>query len=263
VSAVEAFYYTDPICAWSWAAEPARLRAERAFASELSLTYVMGGLAREFGPPLQAMRAWLDAAAATGMPVDPRLWLDAPPRGSFAACIAVIAAGEQGLAGAYLRRAREAVAQQRRPLDDAPVLLHVAREVAGLDVARFQLGLGSHAVLETFGAELARTRAGGEDGLPRLELVAGDGTPALLHGAALLDPRAWTDALLACGAQPAPDPAPSIEQALCEHGRLATPELAALCDLPGPAASMELWRLATEWRVRAERRLGGEVWSLA
>ena len=25
----------------------------------------------------------------------------------------------------------------------------------------------------------------------------------------------------------------------------------------------ELWRLAGEWRVRAERRLSGELWSLA
>ncbi len=262
MSAVEAFYYTDPMCAWSWAAEPARLRAEREFAAGLSLTYVMGGLAREFDSPLRAMRAWLDAAAATGMPVDPRLWLDAPPRGSFAACIAVVAAGEQGLAGAYLRRAREAVAVQRRPLDDASALLQVAREVSGLDVDRFRLGLGSHAVLEAFGAELARTRAGGEDGLPRLELIAGDGTTTQLRGVALLDPRAWTEALLTAGAQPAAAAAPSIEQALRQHGRLATPELASLCDLPGPAAAAELWRLATEWRVRAERQLGGEVWSL-
>ncbi len=263
MSAVEAFYYTDPMCAWSWAAEPARLRAERAFAGELRLTYVMGGLAREFGPPLQNLRAWLDAAAATGMPVDPRVWLDAPPRGSFSACIAVVVAGEQGLAGAYLRRAREAVAFERRPLDEASALLHVAREVPGLDVARFQIGLGSHGALETFGAELARARSGGDGGLPRLELVAPGGTPAQLCGPALLDPRAWTEALAAAGAQPSPAEPPSIEQALRDHRRLATPEVSALCELPGPAAAAQLWRLAAEWRVRAECQLAGEMWALA
>jgi hypothetical protein len=46
-------------------------------------------------------------------------------------------------------------------------------------------------------------------------------------------------------------------------GRLATPEVAAASDLPGPRAAAELWRLATEWRVRPERALIGELWSPA
>src|SRR5277367_3874930 len=138
------------MCPASWAAEPARRHAEQRFARELTLHYMMGGVARELGPPLDSLRGWLDAAAASGMPVDPRVWLEAPPRGSYAACIAVVVAGEQGLAGPYLRRAREAVALRRRPLDDASALIAVAREVPGLDVARFEVGLGSHAALETF-----------------------------------------------------------------------------------------------------------------
>ncbi len=259
---MEAFYYTDPMCAWSWAAEPARRGAERRFAGQLSLTYVMGGLAREFGAPLPLLRAWLDAGARTGMPVDPRLWLDAPPRGSYAACIAVIAAGEQGLAAPFLRRAREAVALERRALDDGAALVALARDVPGLDVGRFQIGLGSHAVLETFGEELERTRAG--DGVhPRLEVVAPDGATIVLSGAALLDPDAWTAALIAAAATPTAGAPPTIEQALREHGRLATPEVATLCELPGPLAPAQLWQLAAEWRVAPERHLGGEMWALA
>jgi len=260
VTAVDAFYYTDPMCAWSWAAEPARQRAEREFAGELRLTYVMGGLAREFGPPLATLAAWLDAADASGMPIDPRLWLQAPPRGSFAACVAVIVAGEQGLAGPYLRRAREAVALQRRPLDDAPALVHVARQVPGLDVARFQIGLSSHAALETFGTELERARGGEPDGLPRLEVPDPDGRTRQLRGAGLLDPQAWNRLLRDAGATPSAAAPPSVEQALGERGPLATAEIAAVCDLPGPAAPAALWRLAGEWRVRVERHLGGEMW---
>jgi predicted DsbA family dithiol-disulfide isomerase len=260
VTAVDAFYYTDPMCAWSWAAEPARRRAEREFDGELRLTYVMGGLAREFGPPLATVAAWLDAADASGMPVDPRLWLQAPPRGSFAACIAVVVAGEQGLAAPYLRRAREAVALQRRPLDEASALVQVARQVPGLDVARFQIGLSSHAVLEVFGTELERARAGGPDGLPRLEVSDSRGRTREVRGPALLDPQAWIGALRDAGATPSAQVPPSVEPALREHGPLATAEVAALCDLPGPAAPAELWRLAAEWRVRVERHLGGEMW---
>jgi len=260
---VEAFYYTDPMCATSWAAEPARRGAQRAFAHDLTLTYVMGGLAREFGPPLDVLGSWLDAAAASGMPIDPRVWLDAPPRGSYAACIAVVVAGEQGLAAAYLRRAREAVALHRRPLDDAPALVAVARDVAGLDVGRFQIGLGSHGALETFGAELARAREGGEGGLPRLELVGSAAEPVVVRGSALLDPAAWATGLAAAGASAVPAAPPSLEEALREHGSLATAELAALCELPGPAAPAQLWALAGQWRVRPERYIGGEMWALA
>ena len=260
---LEAFYYTDPMCARSWGAEPARRRAEREYAGGVELTYVMGGLAREFGPPAGLLREWLAVAEHSGMPVDPRLWLDAPPHGSFPACIAVIVAAEQGCAGAYLRRAREAVALQRRALDHASALIEIARDVPGLDVARFENGLGSHAVLETFGEQLARSRAGGEGGLPRLEVLSRDGQAAVVRGPALLDPQAWIDALRSAGARPAPGPPPSVPDALRQYGRLATPEIAALCDLPGPAAPATLWRLAGEWRVRPEHHLGGEIWTLA
>jgi hypothetical protein len=44
---------------------------------------------------------------------------------------------------------------------------------------------------------------------------------------------------------------------------LATPEVAAACDLPGPRAPAELWRLALEWRVKPRRAGGGELWELA
>ena len=52
-------------------------------------------------------------------------------------------------------------------------------------------------------------------------------------------------------------------EALRTHGRLATPEVAAICDLPGPRAAAELWRLAAEWRVRPTRFLTGELWEPA
>jgi hypothetical protein len=39
--------------------------------------------------------------------------------------------------------------------------------------------------------------------------------------------------------------------------------VAAVCDLPGPRAPAELWRLALEWRVRPRRVPGGELWEPA
>jgi hypothetical protein len=39
--------------------------------------------------------------------------------------------------------------------------------------------------------------------------------------------------------------------------------VAAVCELNGPLAAAELWRLATEWQVRPVRVVTGELWELA
>lgn len=66
------------------------------FGDGLEITYVMGGLAREFEDDLASLVIqWLDAAAASGMPVDPRVWHHDGVRSTYPACIAFRAAAEQ------------------------------------------------------------------------------------------------------------------------------------------------------------------------
>lgn len=197
----------------------------------------MAGLAREIAP-LEQLAAWLDAAAASGMPCDARLWLDDPPRSTYPACLAVKAAAEQGLDGPYLRRAREGFAVDRRRLDRPDALVALAREVPGMDVERFRIDLQSNAIVEAFGADLDVARRGPT---PRVEV---DGEVAEPRDLARLAERA---------------PALGVLDALRRFGRMATPEVAEVCDLPGPRAPAELWRLALEWRTRRD----GELWVLA
>jgi predicted DsbA family dithiol-disulfide isomerase len=105
---VEVIYYTDPACPWSWAAEPALRRLQIQFAAEASITYVLGGLHREINDPQHELPAALDAAQASGMPVDPRAWGGhggRAPRSTYPASVAAKAAAEQGLDGAYLASA--------------------------------------------------------------------------------------------------------------------------------------------------------------
>ena len=75
---VRARYYTDPACPWSWSAEPAVRKLMVEFGENLSWTYVMGGLARDYTntPEARAKRIadWLEVAAVGEMPLDPRLW---------------------------------------------------------------------------------------------------------------------------------------------------------------------------------------------
>ncbi|MDQ3849343.1 MAG: DsbA family protein [Actinomycetota bacterium] len=260
--AVHVTYYTDPACPWSWAAEPAFRRLLARFGDELRITYVMGGMARRFGDPVHVLGEVLDAAAESAMPVDPRLWLDHPPASSYPSCLAVKAAAEQSLDGAYLRRAREGLMCQRRKLDNADALVEIARGVEGMNVERFAIDLSSNAITESFAADLERARAAASDQqdesgrvpFPTFEVEEHGG----LYGEA---PAEGLERLVRdAGAAPAGG-APGVQDALRRFGRMATAEVAAVCDLPGPRAAAELWRLAAEWRVRPERVLTGELWS--
>jgi predicted DsbA family dithiol-disulfide isomerase len=257
-------YYTDPACPYSWAAEPALRRLQVEFAEGLTITYVMGGLAREFRKPLQTMRHVLDAASESGMPTDPRLWLDAPPTSSYPACQAVKAAAEQGLDGPYLRVVREGLMVDRLKLDSADALIDAARRVPGMDVERFAIDLRSHAIVEAFGADLERTRAAARDGEPRVPFpsfeVRGDGDEVhWIYDST--DPAQLRQAALAAGG--ASQTLPDALGAVRRFARIATPEVAAVCDRPGPLAAADLWRMAAEWQVRPERALTGDLWAPA
>jgi putative protein-disulfide isomerase len=264
VGAVHVTYYTDPACPYSWAAEPALRRLQVEFAAGLTITYVMGGLAREFRKPVQTMRHVLDAAAESGMPTDPRLWLDAPPTSSYPACQAVKAAAEQGLDGPYLRVVREGLMVDRLKLDSADALIDAARRVPGMDVERFAIDLRSHAIVEAFGADLERARAAARDGEPRVPFpsfeVRGDGE-AVHWVYDSTDLAQLRQAAVAAGG--APQALPDALGAVRRFARIATPEVAAVCDRPGPLAAADLWRMAAEWQVRPERALTGDLWAPA
>jgi hypothetical protein len=158
---------------------------------------------------------------------------------------------------------------ERRKIDTVDALVDAARRTPGMDVARFEIDLLSHATAEAFAADLDRARTAAPDThagdpgrvpLPSFEFRGDDGE---LHG--VYDQPAVEPLLAAAraaGAQRQAE-APGVEEALRHFGRMATAEVAAVCELPGPRAPAELWRLAAEWRVRGERVLTGELWHLA
>jgi predicted DsbA family dithiol-disulfide isomerase len=267
-------YHTDPACPASWAAEPALRRLIVEFGADLSITYVMGGLAREYGAPYEPrVREWLEHADRSGMPFDPLLWSEGPIRSTYPACIAVKAAAEQGreAEARYLRALREGLMCFRRRLDGKEALVEEARG-AGLDVPRFRIDVDSHAILEAFGADLEARRAYSSE-LPFLVLGGGERVigPGTAEGARrpgggerVIGPGDdWRAALVEAGAEPAREPTPDVLRALGRFGRMATVEIEAVCDLPGPRANAELWRLATEWRVKPVRVLTGMLWEPA
>src|ERR671934_1960265 len=174
--AVRVRYFTDPACSWSWNSEPTVRRLMVEFADSLSWTYVMGGLAREYSNTQGLVVEWLNAADEGAMPLDPRLWTEGPIASTYPACMAVKAATEQSSDGgyAYLRALREGLFCFRRKLDTTEALVEESRRVK-LDVERFRIDLGSHAIVEAFGADLERTRTISDDARERGGATTGQG----------------------------------------------------------------------------------------
>jgi putative protein-disulfide isomerase len=285
---VSVSYYTDPLCPWSWGIEPSIRKLMIEFGEALEWTIVMGGLARDVlasrSQPAglgeqqvyaRLIREWLVAAEQTRMPYDPLLWAEGPVASSYPACMAFRAASEQGpdAAHRYLRRLREGLMTERRKLDGAEALVEEAR-AAGLDVERFRLDLRSHAITEAFAADLDRSRelaswappaagpcshGAGDVALPTV-VFGSDRPPTVVVG--MRPYEDYRDAARAAGAQ-APPSQLSVEQLVSRFGRVTTREVEVACELPGPRAGAELFRLAEQWRLRPLWRMTGYVWEPA
>jgi predicted DsbA family dithiol-disulfide isomerase len=274
----EVAYYTDPACPWSWALEPAVRKLMVEFEDGLKWTFVMAGLgrslAREPAARADMIEEWLRVAAETQAPLDPLLWLEAPIQSTYPACMAVEAAGEQAPDGGYryLRRLRESLMCDRRKLDHAEVLVEESR-AAGLDVDRFRIDLRSNAITEVFAADLERThelarRAGGPvprasrgaGGAPLPTLVFTDDRNVGRELTGFQDYDTCRQAALEVGAKAARDGPLSVEEAVERFGLVTTREVELLCELPGPRAPAELFKLAEQWRLRPLRKLTGYLW---
>jgi len=270
---------TDPACVWSWASEPGLRALMTEFGEDLSWTFVMGGLAREL-PAGGLAQPWMAAAADTGMPTDPRVWHEGPMKSTYPACMAVIAAAEQAPDGgyAYLRTLREGITCFARKLDNPEALIGEGRG-AGLEVERFRVGLGSNAVVEAFGAHLEEARDVPAEAdavgdvtcsrpadrerviFPTWRFESEGGNVRWLFGHQA--PEALREAARSAGARPSGEPRPSVTEALRRFGRMAVPEVAAVCDLAPLKAEAELIALSLEWRARPLPVLAGRLWEAA
>lgn len=285
-------FYTDPACSWSWGAEPALRRLLWEFEGELDVRWVMGGLARQWGQDYRdeegaigagpdcfadLISHWLEVAARTEMPIDPRLWTVSPLASSYPACQAIKAACEQGweLGYRYLRRVREGMMVERRKLDHLDALLAEAGP-AGLDRARFEIDLRSNAITESFAADLEEVRsppdeARAANGVRRTEgherivfpsavFVAADGARHAVWGSPA--PGAYREAAIAAGARQINEGALEPVETIERFGRCATRELEELSGRPRPVVEAELWSLAQEWKLMPVPALTGTLWEL-
>ena len=280
-AAIQVRVVTDPACAWSWGTEPKLRRLFWELGDGIDVRWVMGGMARTVGGEQaeRYRRVWLDVAAESAMPLDPRIWTQGGISSTYPACQAVVAACEQGAeaGGRYLRLLREGLMYERRRLDNPDALLAFAGP-AGLDVERFEIDLRSNAIVERFGAQLDEARripdqaqAEGATGctgpiervtFPSLTFLDAAGEP---HGVYGWQPyELYLDAARAAGAEvPADPPRPQPLEVIERFGRCATAEIEAVTGRPRVVVEAELWPLAREWRLKAVPALTGTLWERA
>ncbi len=259
------------------------------FGEDLEWTFVMGGLAREYGADAGwgpegghggMARHWLEAADETGMPTNPLAWAEAPLRSTYPACLAVKAVQRQqppDAAYGFLRALREAIVCRRRRADTHGALAELAGG-AGLEVGRFRDDLASETVAAAFAADLELARDVpdvvrdadkvrcstdvNEERVPfpTLRFEGPDGETRWTCGMRPVD--FVRDQALAAGAQPTGEPRPSVLGAVQRFGTAASVEVAAICDLPLPRVEAELAQLALGGELDAIPVLAGRLWTL-
>jgi predicted DsbA family dithiol-disulfide isomerase len=287
-------FYSDPACPWSWAAEPALRRLLWEFDGELEFVWVMGGLARSYGRDYRdeeggigqgpdcfadLISHWLDVTAASEMPMDPRIWTEAPLSSTYPACQAVKAACEQGWEAGYryLRQVREGIMFERRKLDHPEALLAAAGP-ARLDRRRFEIDLFSEAITEAFAADLdevrdvppeareagavRRTEGKERIAFPSALFIGEDGSRHGAWGTARSHP-ALREAALAAGARQVNEGELAPLEAIRRFGRCATRELEVLCERARPVVEAELWALGRDWKLKPVTALTGTLWDPA
>jgi len=198
---VEVVYFTDPLCAWSWAIEPQWRRLRFEYEGRITWRYVMGGMIADWRSyqdtlnevynPAQMALHWYQIRQLTGAHLDERIWQDDPPSSSYAACLAVKAAERQGAdAGEdYLRRVREAAMLGRRNVARGEVLVEVAEELAAdpppgtvFDVDRFRDDILGADVKDAFHDDLREVRYRDVARFPTLVLRSTTGRGIALAG---------------------------------------------------------------------------------
>jgi predicted DsbA family dithiol-disulfide isomerase len=191
-------YYTDPLCSWSWAFEPQWRRLRQECGAQLAWRYHMAGMIADWqqysdplndvSRPVQMGPQWYQVRAASGMPLEDRIWYEDPPASSYPGCLAVMAAEMQGAAAGerYLRLLREAVMLKRRNIARRDVHLAVAEELHSVhpkfDAQRFASDLEDAAVLAGFREAIKDARYHNINRFPTLIVRPASGRAAILVG---------------------------------------------------------------------------------
>lgn len=269
---LEADYFTDPLCSWSWSNEPVYRKLKEEFGGQIRWTHRMGGLmekwSEEFYDPTYDLhggdaealaRHQEEVSLINKMPIDTGFWLEHPPKSTYPACIAVKAVGFQScdLEDLFLRRVREGFLTEKRRLDDPEELLKLAAEVSGIDVDRMRRDMKSEEVLEAFHRDFEAARNPLPEArdtkvvegrrrysFPTVILWNFDGQYKILDGDSTYQEYLGAIKILAPTSERGSHP--SVEDFVRKYGRVATKEVVVVCEVSWEEAEAKLGEMVDQ-----------------
>lgn len=279
---VEITYFTDPYCSWCWATEPMLYRIRETFRDQIRIRYVMGGLVQDMAEfydalndirtPAQVAPHWRMVSQRSGQPIDEKLWLelDDPHFSTWPACIAIKAGFLQGeeIGERLLRRFRRAALTERKNISRREVQEALAREVEGLDPARWREDLENGRAEKAFQEDLEECRRYGVTGFPTLLFryvgrvaVPGAQRPVLVVGHRSY--ATYREILRRLAPTLEEHPPRAVEELLRIYGPLTTRELAEIYGKDLQEMREVMGVMEREGRVHEIPAPGGEFWALA
>lgn len=168
------------MCSWCWAYRPVLEQIEQALKNQLSIVYVLGGLAEDTDEPMpkaqqQTIKAhWQRIEETVGTRFNYAFWQENTPRRStYPACRAVLAARLQGQSKAMIFAIQQAYYLRAMNPSDDDTLLQLADEL-GLDFDKFMQDFYSEEVAQALLQEIQFCRAINATSFPSLRLKLGN-----------------------------------------------------------------------------------------
>lgn len=186
-------YVHDPMCSWCYGFRPTWIGLRAILPASLSVVALVGGLAPDCNDPMPVELAehlaatWSHVSSACGVPMNLEYWsqVPPPPRTTYPACRAVIAAEQiAGRGEVMTSRIQDAYYQEAQNVWRNDVLVSLATEI-GFSAEAFAKALTSEQVATQHAEQRALAERLGVAGYPSVLLIhEGRGIPIpVRHGA--------------------------------------------------------------------------------
>ncbi len=170
------FYVHDPMCSWCWGYQPAWQDLLHHLPEDISVTYVLGGLAQDSDEPmtedmqLAIQTHWRRIQKQLGTEFNYDFWRHCQPRRStYPACRAVVAAEKQN-AGVTMTLAIQRAYYLRAMNPSENETLYILAEELALDVEIFRADLVSVSTETSLQQQITYSRSLGVNSFPSLVL---------------------------------------------------------------------------------------------
>lgn len=188
-------FYTDPLCCWSWAMQPALRQLEDEFGNSINWRYCMAGLIPSWNNfvdsinsvnrPLQMGPVWMHASQVAGVEINHSLWYRDPPASSYPACIAFksVQAQSEDYASIYLKLLWDSCMNRGINISKQEELFKLAARLKEVfpdfDTDQFEEYFTGREGVKALSDDIQETKAKNIDRLPAM-ILRRTGKPALL-----------------------------------------------------------------------------------